>query len=268
MKGIFERNDLSFDALHFVGFKGFPPMFHLHCEIVYVMKGEIKMMIDGHERTLHEGEISLVFPYVVHSYEASPDSDSYVLLFTPSAAGAFEGELKTRKPIYPYVLDREDLRDLFVRCEKLMKNTGESLGDINYKTASAYLFAIVGELIGTIDTAESDSMHENMIKPILLYCSEHFSDDDISIKKIADELYISSSYVSKVFSCKLKYNFREYINELRVRRAKKLLSSTDRRIIDIMLDCGFKNQSSFNRVFSDLTGVSPSEYRRRKRESK
>ena len=96
----------------------------------------------------------------------------------------------------------------------------------------------------------------------------HFTDEDISIKKIADELYISSSYVSKVFSCKLKYNFREYINELRIRRAKKLLSSTDRRIIDVMLDCGFKNQSSFNRVFSEHTGVSPSEYRRMKKENK
>jgi len=268
MKGVFEKNDLSFDVLHFVGFQGFPPMFHLHCEIVYVLRGEIKMMIDGHERALKEGEISFVFPYVVHSYEAAPESEAYVILFTPSAAGAFEVELKTRKPIYPYVWDREPLKDLFVRCSEVMKKAGDSLEDVNYKTASAYLFAIVGELLGSIDTAEADTMHENMVKPILLYCSEHFSDDDISIKKIADELYISSSYVSKVFSCKLKYNFREYINELRINKAKKLLSGTDRRIIDIMLDCGFKNQSSFNRVFSEYMGKSPSEYRRLKRKGK
>ena len=264
MKGIFEKNDLTFDALHFLGFMGFPPMFHLHCEIVYVLRGEIKMMIDGQERVLRKGEISLVFPYVVHSYEASPDSEAYVLLFIPSAAGSFESDIKSKKPIVPYTSDLEGLLPLFARCTELMENDD---GNGN-RTASAYLFAIIGELFLSVKMTESDSMHENMVKPILLYCSEHFTDEDISIKKIADELYISSSYVSKVFSCKLKYNFREYINELRVRLAKKLLSSSERRIIDVMLDCGFKNQSSFNRVFSEYTGVSPSEYRRRKRESK
>ena len=265
MKGVFEKNDLSFDVLHFVGFQGFPPMFHLHCEIVYVLRGEIKMMIDGHERALKEGEISLVSPYVVHSYDASPESEAYILLFVPSAAGVFESELKKRKPIYPYVENKSNLASLFVRCDELMR---EGKDELKLKTASAYLFAIVGEILGSVELCESESMHENMIKPILLYCSEHFSDDDISVKKIADELYISSSYVSKVFSCKLKYNFREYINELRINKAKKLLSGTDRRIIDIMLDCGFKNQSSFNRVFAEYMGKSPSEYRRSKRKGK
>ncbi len=261
MKGIFERNDLSFDALKVVGFRGYPPMFHLHCEVVYVSRGEIKMMIDGQEKVLRRGEISLVFPYVVHSYEMSPDAEAYVLLFTPSASGNFESDIKTKKPIIPYTGELEGLLPLFVRCAELMQKEDEN----SNRTASAYLFAVIGEIFGTVRMAESDSMHENMVKPILLYCSEHFSDDDISIKKIADELYISSSYVSKVFSCKLKYNFREYINELRITKAKQLLSGSDRRIIDIMLDCGFKNQSSFNRVFSEHTGRSPSEYRRTKK---
>ena len=86
------------------------------------------------------------------------------------------------------------------------------------------------------------------------------------LRKIADELYISTGYVSKIFATKLKYGLREYINELRISKAKNLLSKTDLKIIDVMLECGFRNQSSFNRVFSEICGVSPSEYRRRKKQ--
>jgi len=261
MKGAFEKKD-EFDliAKHIKGFRGFPPLFHLHCEVLFVINGEVNMTIDGYERTLRTGEISTVFPYVVHSYVSSPDAELYMLLFNPGKLDAFESDLLQKKPILPYIPNGEHFFPLFERVCELAQEEDT----VKRKTAMSYLCALVGELLCTMPLCDVDSTSENMIKPILLYCSDHFADEDISIKKIADELYISTSYVSKVFSTKLKYGLREYVNELRISKAKDLLSKTDLKIIDVMLECGFRNQSSFNRVFLETCGMSPSKYRRKK----
>ena len=263
MKGTFERKD-KFDliAKRCVGFRGFPPMFHPHCEILLVVKGEVHVTIDGYEHILRAGEISMVFPYIVHSYINAPEAEVYMLLFEPKMLDIFESELLQKKPVCPYLIGYAHLLPLFERICVLMAKDDT----VKRKTAISYLSAIVGELLCTMPLCDVESTSENMIKPILLYCSEHFADEDISIRKIADELYISTGYVSKIFATKLKYGLREYINELRISKAKNLLSKTDLKIIDVMLECGFRNQSSFNRVFSEICGVSPSEYRRRKKQ--
>ena len=264
MKGVFEkRGKFGFSAKHTVGFRGFPPMFHSHCEIITVIRGEINMRIDGKELTVRAGEISTVFPYVVHSYEDAPDTEFCIMLFDPETVGVFEKDLLKKRPIHPVATDLEGLLPMFEKAAELYRG-GD---DMHVKTAIAYLSAIVGELLCSMPLCTPDGVTENMIKPILLYCSEHFADGDISIKKVADELYISQSYVSKVFTSKLKYGFREYVNELRISEARRLLTKTDRKIVDIMLDCGFKNQSSFNRIFFDRCGMSPKEYRMIKKNS-
>jgi len=200
---------------------------------------------------------SKAYLLAVHSYESAPDAEIFMILFEPRIVDPFEAELSAQKPIYPFLTDARPFEPLLERITLLAKNGGS----VEYRTACSYLQAAVGELLDIIPLCEVESVSENMTKPILLYCSEHFADEDMSIQKIADELYISSSYVSKVFSSKLKYRFREYVNRLRISRAKELLSKTDMRVVNIMLECGFKNQSSFNRIFSDICGISPREYR-------
>ena len=62
MKGIFEKKDLNIKALQVKGFRGFPPMFHAHCEIICVLEGTISMVIDEKPRCLHAGELrSVIF---------------------------------------------------------------------------------------------------------------------------------------------------------------------------------------------------------------
>ena len=98
MKGFFEkRGKFGFSAKHTVGFRGFPPMFHSHCEIITVIRGEINMRIDGKELTVRSGEISTVFPYVVHSYEDAPDTEFCIMLFDPETVGVFEKDLLKKK---------------------------------------------------------------------------------------------------------------------------------------------------------------------------
>ena len=252
MNGIFEkRTPFGLIGAHFTSFVGYPPMYHTHGELIYVIRGSIETIVDGKSHTLKAGELCVLFPYLTHSYAAAQDVEGILLLFDPEIT-AFTGTLFHKKPVRHYA-DGRALAPMLDRAVELIQN-----GKI--KTATGYLNAVIGELLEILPLEDSKDISEDITMKILSYCTEHYT-GDISVQSIADALYISQSYVSKIFANNLKYSFREYINELRIQNARELLQNSNMRIVDIMFACGFKNQSSFNRVFRSHCGVSPREYK-------
>ena len=253
MKGIFEKKD--YFVLHGLiaeGFRGYPPMFHTHGELLYVIKGAVNICVDGMTHRLQEGEMSIVFPYLTHTYEDAPDAQVLILLFDPRAT-AFDNTFLTKKPTR-YYMDGRAFCHMLTRVVTLVREG-------KLKTAMGYTNAVIGEFLEKTALEESDHSSADAVTRILTYCAEHFT-ENITIKSVAEALYLSTGYVSKIFSQKLRYGFREYINALRIERAKSLLKNGDKRITDIMLSCGFANQSSFNRVFREACGLSPKDYRK------
>ncbi|HPD77772.1 MAG TPA: helix-turn-helix domain-containing protein, partial [Spirochaetota bacterium] len=91
-----------------------------------------------------------------------------------------------------------------------------------------------------------------------------FADEDISLKKLADELDITTHQLSQILNEKIKKNFNTFINEFRVEEAKSLLvEEADRSILSISLAVGFNSYTTFCTTFSKYTGMSPSNYRKR-----
>ena len=252
MKTVFEKKSHFYLAGRRVrGFKGWPPMFHTHAELLYVVKGSIRTTVDGKLHTLQSGELLVLFPYLPHSYDDAPDAEAIVILFDPMTV-SFDNTLLTKRPLCHYT-DGTPYYSMLDRAVSLLDQ-----GKV--KTALGYLNAVIGELLEVMQLEDADSTTDDITVKILEYCTEHFS-EDITIQSVADALYISPSYVSKIFSNKLKYSFREYVNSLRINKAKSLLQHSDKRIVDVMFECGFQNQSSFNRVFRSICGISPKEYR-------
>lgn len=232
-------------------FRSSMPMFHPHGELVYVTRGAVPVTVDGERHLLKEGEVAVVFPYLPHAYEASPEAEAILLLFDP-AQTAFDTTLLTRKPVCFY---REG-----TSLYPLMDRAVDMLGRERPKTAMAYVNAVLGELLELLELTEAQSPTGDVTLQLLSYCAEHFT-QEITVRSIAQALFISESYVSKIFSGKLKCSCREYVNGLRVQKAQSLLEDTELRIGQIMAQCGFHNQSSFNRVFREFCGISPKAYR-------
>ena len=253
MQAIFERKPyFQLDGLTVQGLRAYIPMFHHHGELVYVEEVSVCVTVDGADYTIRAGELAIVFPYLTHSYTDAPDAKVLLLLFDP-AATAFDNTLLSKKPICCQVAG--SLLYPMIQRAVTMIHSGKR------KTAMAYLNAVLGELLELLQLAERGDASDNVTLQLLLYCEEHFA-EDITVKDMAEALYISTSYISKIFSQKLHYGFREYINALRIHKAQALLKETDKKILQIMSECGFRNQSSFNRVFQEISGVPPREYRR------
>ncbi len=253
----FEKSDVKFLSKRIKGFHGIEPAFHPHMEIIYVVSGSIEASVDGIFRKISPGELCISFPYSIHSFKEASDTEAILLLFDTSASELYSQELISKKPASPYI---ENGKPYLPLLEKILKN--HSYNDEEHSAlAKVYLSALLGELLLSLTLNPTDSAQFGTIRKILTYCSDHYN-EDINIKKISDALFISQSTISKIFSNKLNCTFRDYINQLRIKKAEHYLKKTDMKITDIIYSCGFKNQSSFNRIFLQMKGVTPLQYRK------
>jgi AraC-like DNA-binding protein len=83
----------------------------------------------------------------------------------------------------------------------------------------------------------------------------------LTIKQLADMLSIQSYQLSVILNDHLKKNFFDFINEYRIEEVKNEIKyNKNYTLLGIAYDCGFNSKSSFNRIFKNYTGLTPSEY--------
>lgn len=99
-----------------------------------------------------------------------------------------------------------------------------------------------------------------IIKEAAEYISAHFA-EDLSLSILSEQLHLNPAYLSMLFKQITGHAFKEYLNQVRVEEAKRLLMDTDYSIIDIAVACGFTNQSYFTKVFKKETGMTPKQFR-------
>jgi len=92
-----------------------------------------------------------------------------------------------------------------------------------------------------------------------------FLDPEITLPKLARSLDIPAAHLSQVVNDLLGRNFYEFVNRYRVEDAKRRLAGPEtgrEKLITVALDCGFNSVPTFNRVFKEMTGRTPSDYRK------
>ena len=88
-------------------------------------------------------------------------------------------------------------------------------------------------------------------------------DDDITREELAAEADMSPDHLGKMFKQYIGVKISDYINQRRVEDAAEQLRDTQIKIIDIAFNVGFGSLRSFNQVFRDIMGDSPSNYRKK-----
>ncbi|MCZ8514255.1 helix-turn-helix domain-containing protein [Paenibacillus filicis] len=103
------------------------------------------------------------------------------------------------------------------------------------------------------------------IELIMQYISQHYGEYDFSVQKIADHFSLSLSYLSRYFKEQTGRTVMDYMNEIRIDQAKRLLRMNDGSVKDIVQQIGYYDVSSFIRKFKQSVGVTPGEYRKQHR---
>ena len=89
-------------------------------------------------------------------------------------------------------------------------------------------------------------------------------DKNINLDMLSKKFEISKSNLNKKFIRKFQYTPIKYLNNLRMMRAEEILMTTNKNITEISMELGLNNPSNFTRSFKNFTGLSPSEYRKKR----
>lgn len=83
----------------------------------------------------------------------------------------------------------------------------------------------------------------------------------LSMKYIADKLYLNHIYLGQIFKKETGISLNDYINKVRISKAKKLLKSANSMVYEVAEQVGFSDSQYFSTVFKKIVGVSPKEYK-------
>lgn len=101
----------------------------------------------------------------------------------------------------------------------------------------------------------------NFVEKARQYIEENYRDPELNLEKVADQVYISSCYLSRLFKEVTSYSFTEYLNRRRIKAAEHLLLTSPAKIYEIAETVGFRDSHYFGIVFKKTTGLAPSDYR-------
>ncbi|MGP7818826.1 response regulator transcription factor [Niallia sp. 01092] len=109
--------------------------------------------------------------------------------------------------------------------------------------------------------------NEQLIIKALEYIASHYT-ENLTLQSVADTVHLSKSYFSLYFKKKTGRNFVDYLIDLRIREAKRLLVENESRIYDIATAAGFNDAKYFSKLFKKVTGLTPNAYREKHQATK
>ncbi len=151
--------------------------------------------------------------------------------------------------------DPDEVSKLDLSCAQALQSI-ENLNELREWTVSK-----VEELIRLI--CESRNQRQEItIKKVVDYIHQNYN-RDINLEEVAEAVYFSPCYLSRVFKQMLKVNFIDYLTQIRLEKAKMFLKDTNYSISDIGKKVGYQDPKYFSTLFKKNVGCTPSEYRRR-----
>jgi two-component system response regulator YesN len=113
--------------------------------------------------------------------------------------------------------------------------------------------------------AQVNTLHIGVVQQAREYIDQHFTDSDISLHAVSSLVGHSPSHFCTVFGEATGRTFKAYLTELRIRRARELLRTTNLRAAEVSEKVGYNDAHYFSVVFRKSTGLSPREFRLRTR---
>ncbi len=127
------------------------------------------------------------------------------------------------------------------------------------KEAVQLLYETADRLVRFKSSDEQERAHA-VIRSLCDYIRGHL-DHDLSLVRLAERYHFNPSYLSRFFKQEMGLNLSEFIDDCRIREAKRLLADPNLRVREVALQVGYEAAHSFTRFFKKVTGMTPQEYK-------
>ena len=254
----------------------YPLHWHEEAEIIYIIKGCMKITVWSHTYQVREGDIILLMPHTIHSIEqiASHHAEYFNIVFHFSILEKAEGSNLYNKYLKPFLTHEKSVNCyepkesrlntiLTPALLSLIEHRRESYTTCEY-LVKANLFMIMHNLNQACISADKNEVllqaNYSKLKTALYHVQNSYA-QNITIKQVADLCSFSESHFMKLFKELTGMSFTAYLVNYRLELSAKQLLETDQKIIDIATNCGFNNHSYFTRAFLKKYGLTPAKYR-------
>lgn len=237
------------------------PHWHSDFEFFLVKKGSIWIEVGRKKFEIREGEMIFIPSNAAHIFMSSEEKTLF-----------YNARIQN-KVLLDFKMDDFFKKAYVVKPSFQLEKVFEELIFSNYgEQNELYTTTKLVEIYILLKTNESQIIRWEHVEKVsasditvrIQKFIEKSLTQNITLSDLADYLGINENYCSSLVKQKTDFNFKEYVNYVRLREAEKYLRSTDMKILDICFSVGFNSVQSFNRNFKKYKGMSPTEYRSHK----
>ncbi len=204
--------------------------------------------------SIEDGRESKVSEYIDYYLEAMSEEElfdaNYLKLSTMSMLTKASGALTKYGKSLEDIIDPEDM---YAKVSKI-----DTLWNMKQ-----YLKESIGAIVDFNHTIRSKKGNK-LIDQVLLYLEKHLYEPNLTLKRIAKDIYVNESYLSRVFKKETGENLIEYITRKRIEESKRLLDTTDLKVYEIAERVGISDPHYFSICFKKQVGVMVKEYKKQR----
>ena len=253
--------------------------YHQEFELSFITEGSGKRIVGDSVELFHPGDLIFIGPRIPHVWISGE------MARTQHSGRTLESVyLLFNQDILPQGLtslpEFKDVNRALHLSERGMRITGDTLNQVSRimlqlpyqgRMKRLMLFYEIMHIIGNSDSFtllasegyvkskfETSNSRVNTIHEFLMNNYR----EEVNLDEIADLVHLAPASACRFFKSATGQTIFNYLNKIKVDYACNLLMNTELNIVDISYDCGFNNLSHFNKQFRQITGKTPSQYRK------
>jgi AraC-like DNA-binding protein len=250
----------------------FPVHYHPEYELNMVLDSSGKRFIGDSVQEYSSPDLVMIGPNTSHAWKGSDIHESPHVITIQFDGSYFSEKLLNKKFVLP-------LRNLFEKSKRgilFSKDTIESVRERIIKLSEAEGFdsflifiSILYDLSISRNqtllasmgyTGQFDTNQSQRVSKVIAYIQGNLQ-NEIKINQVADLLNMSETAFSHFFKKRTQRSFSDYLTDMRISYASRLILETDRNISEVCFMSGFNNLSNFNRTFKNRYRCTPVEFR-------
>ena len=234
---------------------------HENIEILYITDGEGAIANNGNIIRVSKGDAVIVNANHLHSMAAGKCDLHYRCLIIDRAFCISNG-VDTNDVLFNPKISDTRVGDIFHKLDSAyIQSSAEYYRTLSIRTLVLNLILLLCENFSSaLQKAENLPRSVSYVKSAIDYICATYA-ENFSLDDVAKFVGVDKCYLSREFHKYTGYHFVAYVNRIRCKMAKNLLSNRRLSICEIGKSCGFENRSYFARTFQKYVGMLPSEYR-------
>ena len=249
--------------------------YHDCYELYYLYSGERYYFIQDKTYHVTSGSFVLISPNEIHR-TGNLGNFGYDRMLIHFSRELLEEYLTVDSSVNPYKNLEEEVHLISLDSQQqsfveALLHTMEQEYAANHYRENAYIRLTLLQLLLFLNNCKPNrhdaalpeiNNTQKLMFEILGYINNHYF-ESITLETISEKYFLSPYYFSRTFKEVTGFHFTEYLNNVRIKEAKKLLLSSGLAVNEIAAATGFNSNTHFGRVFKQITGCSPSAYKKK-----